>query len=115
MINMKAQFYNQPMRLLTICALGLTLVTMPAAKDKEFVMPRAFHANTYPAHDAHTDEKFSVAADPYDMPDKQNSAFSTDYKERGVMPVLMVLSNDGDDPVNVSDMKVVIVTKQRTK
>ena len=41
-----------------ICILALLTLALAialAAKTREFTMPRAFHANTYPARDAHED------------------------------------------------------------
>jgi hypothetical protein len=84
------------------------------AKTKEFVMPRIYPAKTYPAHDEHPQEKVTVAADPYDMPDKA-AIFSIKYREQGYLPVFMVFTNDGDTPVSLNNMKVEMVTRGRDK
>lgn len=81
---------------------------------KEFVMPEAKPANTYPAHDAHPTEHVSVALDPYDMPDKAN-IFSVPFSEEGFLPIFMVITNDSDQAVQLSEMKPQLVTVNREK
>jgi hypothetical protein len=77
-------------------------------------LPKAFHANTYPAHEAHDDEKVSIAADPYDMPDKA-AIFVVDYRHAGLLPVQLIISNDGDQAVSLLDMQVELITADRSK
>lgn len=94
----------------------LAVPVLVLAKEKIFTMPRVFHAKTYPANDIHTDEKFGIAADPYDMPDKQKTVFVTDFKSRDLLPIFVVLSNDDERmAVNVSELRVTLVTKGRSK
>lgn len=81
---------------------------------KEFVMPEAKPANTYPAHDAHPAEHVTVALDPYDMPDKAN-IFSVPFSEEGFLPIFMVITNDSDQAVQLSEMKPQLVTVNREK
>jgi len=77
-------------------------------------MPEAKPATTYPAHDAHTDEKVTVALDPYDQSDKAD-VFSVKYKEIGFLPIFVVVTNDGDQPVSLQGMKAELITSDRTK
>jgi hypothetical protein len=81
---------------------------------KHFVMPAAQPAKTYPAHDQHTSENITVGLDPYDMADKA-SIFSVHYNEMGLMPIFVVITNDGDQPASLSGMKAELVTVNRTK
>jgi hypothetical protein len=81
---------------------------------KEFVMPKARPARTYPAHDEHPNEVVTVALDPYDMADKA-SIFTVHYRELGFLPIFMVVTNDGDQPVELAGMKAEFVTVDRTK
>jgi hypothetical protein len=85
-----------------------------AAKERVFQMPRAFHAKTYPAVDYHEAEKFGIAADPYDMPDKA-AIFTIDFREEGLLPIYMVLTNDNDEAISLGQMKVELVTRKRIK
>jgi len=77
-------------------------------------LPKAFHANTYPAHEAHEGEKVSIAADPYDMPDKA-AIFVVNYKASGLLPLQFIISNDGDQAISLVDMQVELITADRSK
>ena len=90
------------------------LFCLAALAAKDFVMPSAHPARTYPAHDEHSQEKVTVAVDPYDMGDKAQ-IFSTDYRSYGYLPVFFVVTNDGDQPVSLSGMKAELITVQRAK
>ena len=81
---------------------------------KEFVKPVAKPAVTYPAHDQHTDEGVTVAVDPYDMPDKAQ-VFTVNYRDEGLLPIFVVITNDGDQPVSLAGMKAQFITVDRTK
>ncbi len=85
-----------------------------AIAAKEFVMPTAQPARTYPAHDDHSMEKVAVAVDPYDMEDKE-SIFTVNYGKYGYMPVFFVITNDGDQPVSLVGIKAQLNTKDRSK
>jgi hypothetical protein len=90
-----------------LCALG-------AVAAKVFVMPAAEPARTYPAHDEHPMEKVAVGVDPYDLEDKA-SIFTVNYRNNGYMPVFFVVTNDGDQPVSLVDMKAQLNTRDRSK
>ncbi len=83
-----------------------------AAKD--FVKPVARPAASYPAHESHSDEGITAAIDPYDMPDKAQ-IFSVDYREEGLLPIFVILTNDSDEPISLSGMKAQLITVNRTK
>jgi len=81
---------------------------------KPFVMPTPQPARSYPAHEEHSDEGVTVAFDPYDMADKAG-IFSVHFGEVGMLPVFIVITNDGDQPVSLAGMTVEFVTVSRTK
>ncbi len=81
---------------------------------KEFVMPQAQPAKSYPAHDEHPVEAVAVGVDPYDLAEK-TTIFSVRYSEIGFMPVFVVVTNDGNQPVQLSGMKAQLVTVNRAK
>jgi hypothetical protein len=81
---------------------------------KEFVMPAAQTAKTYPAHDEHPSEALAIALDPYDMADKA-TIFSVHYSEEGLLPIFLIVTNEGDQPVSLAGMKAQLVTVNRTK
>jgi hypothetical protein len=97
-------------------ALALLVVLCAAGyAAKSYVPPKAYSAKTSPAHDEHADEKVTIAADPYDMPDKAAAVFNLDYRDKGMLPVYLIITNDGDQPISLVDMKVQMVTANRTK
>jgi hypothetical protein len=82
--------------------------------SKEFAMPQAQPAKTYPAHDEHPLEAVAVGVDPYDLAEK-TTIFSVRYSEIGFMPIFVVVTNDGSQPVELSGMKAQLVTVNRAK
>lgn len=100
-------------RLRAICAFVL-LICLGAMASKEFVMPTAQPARTYPAHDDHPTEKIAVAVDPYDLEDKA-SIFNVNWRNYGYMPVFFVITNDSDQPVSLVGMTAQLNTKDRSK
>jgi hypothetical protein len=100
-------------RFAAVCVLMLHCCFCALAA-KEFVMPAAQAARTYPAHDDHPMEKVTVAVDPYDVEDKA-SIFTVNYRNNGYMPVFFVITNDSDQPVSLVGMKAQLNTKDRSK
>jgi hypothetical protein len=81
---------------------------------KQFSMPKVQPAFSYPARDHHGNENVTVGLDPYDTPTKA-SIFTIHYRENELLPILVVITNDSEQPVQLSDMKVELVTADRTK
>jgi len=96
----------------TLALVLVTVVLASAAKD--FVMPRPQPASQYPAHDAHPAEKVTIAVDPYDMADKA-AIFRGEYLDNELVPMFLVITNDGDQPVSLASMKLQLVTRDRAK
>jgi hypothetical protein len=96
--------------ILFACVVFLSIFCLAA---KEFVKPAPQPAKTYPAHDSHPTEAITVAIDPYDVPDKAQ-IFSVKYQEEGFLPVFLIVSNDGDQPISLTGMKPQLVTVNRT-
>lgn len=95
-------------------AVFLVLSAVVCMAGKHFVMPAAHAAKTYPAHDEHSDEHVTVALDPYDMADKA-SIFTVRYNEIGFVPIFVVITNDGNQPVSLSGTTAQLITHDRTK
>jgi hypothetical protein len=92
----------------------LVVSSVVCLAGKHFVMPAAQPAKSYPAHDEHSGESVTLGLDPYDLPDKA-SIFSVHYSDVGLMPIFVVITNDGDQTVSLSGMKAELVTVNRTK
>jgi hypothetical protein len=98
-----------------VALLALAALSPLSAKEgKGFVAPVAYHANTYPAHEQQQAEQLTIAADPYDMADKA-SIFRVNYKAAQFLPVLLVVSNDGDQPISLANIKVELITVNKQK
>lgn len=98
-----------------ITAVFLITTAVLAFAAKEFAPPRAFPAKTYPARDEHRDEQVTIAADPYDTADKSATVFALKYNEHGLLPVNLIVTNDGGEPITLLGMKAQLVTANRTK
>lgn len=96
-----------------IAASFVVLVAL-CALAKDFAKPKAKAAASYPAHDYHKDELVTAGADPYDMPDKAQ-IFTINYREIGMLPIFLVITNDSDQAISLLDMKAQLVTTDRTK
>jgi hypothetical protein len=102
----------QFLQLVVIAAVALA--PLPASAGKQFAMPPALPAQSYPARDQHPLEVVTIAVDPYDLADKAN-IFSVHYSDIGFLPIFVVITNDGNQPVELSGMKAQLVTSNRTK
>jgi len=98
-------------RVVVLCALAGFALVLTA---KDFVKPAARPAQTYPAHDDHTDEKVAIAADPYDTADKLK-IFSVNFREHGFLPIFFVVTNDGNQPISSANLQVTLTTADRDK
>lgn len=96
--------------------LGSCVLAVPvwlwAAKD--FSMPRVQPALAYPAHDHHENENVTAAVDPYDSAAKSD-IFVIHYRDLDLLPVMLIVTNDSDQPIQLSDMKAQLVTSDRSK
>ena len=95
-------------------AMVIALVLAATAKEKDFVMPRLVPAVSMTAHDAHPNEKVTLGADPYDTNSKA-SIFHQKLLEHSILPVLIVFTNDGDQPVVLNNVEFELVTRDRAK
>jgi hypothetical protein len=96
-------------------ALALVLaVPLLCLAAKEFSMPKTQPAFSYAAHDHHAKENVTVGLDPYDDAAKAK-IFSINYHDNDLLPILLVITNDSDQPIQLSDMDAELVTGDRTK
>jgi len=102
------------LRLVLFVPLLLLAIAAPAKDKKTFDPPSAYHANSYPARTYDAQEHITLAADPYDTPDKA-AIYAGDYVNSGLMPVRLIVSNDGDAPIALTDLKIEFVTVMRDK
>jgi hypothetical protein len=95
----------------SFCVLLLTTLLF---SEKHFNPPPVAHASTYALHEAHNDEKVTIAADPVDA-QKMSGVFKENYWERGLFPVRLLISNDSDQTLMLQDLKIEYITARRDK
>ena len=100
--------------LLWIATLTIVLSSAALWASKDFVPPKPSNANTYAAKDAHPNEHVTAAVDVYNAPPKSD-IFITHFSEESILPVLLVITNDGDQPITVNKMQAELVTARRSK
>ena len=93
--------------------IAVLFLVLPTSAEKGEA-PKAFHAKTYPARDEHPSEQVTIAADPFDTPQKA-AFFAGRYRERGLLPMRLIITNDGDQPVSLADLKIELITVDKVK
>ena len=66
-------------------------------------------ATSFAAVEVHDEEKVAVAAEPYDTKEKA-SIFRVDYLSHGVMPVRLIVTNNGNRPISLRDARILFLT-----
>lgn len=103
-----------PLRLSRLVLVAVLFPPVVCFAGKEFVMPKTQPAAAYRAHDYHPSEKVTVGLDPYDAPPKTN-IFVVHYHEMDLLPILVVVTNDSDEPISLEDIRTSLVTGDGTK
>jgi len=87
-------------------ALLFTLSLVAHAADH--VAPPASRATDYACHETHEAEHLTIAADVFGTREK-TAFFRVDYPHAGFLPIRMIVTNDGDKPVNLSEARIYFV------
>ena len=95
-------------------AVSVALLTTLLFSERHFNPPPAAHASTYALHEAHNDEKVTIAVDPCDTPQKR-SVFKNNYEEHGLYAVRLLISNDSDQTLMLDSIKIEYITARRDK
>jgi hypothetical protein len=66
-------------------------------------------ATTFAAVEVHDEEKVAIAAEPYDTREKE-AIFRLDYLRHGVMPVRLIVTNNGNRPISLRDARILFLT-----
>ncbi|MHB1022300.1 MAG: hypothetical protein ACYC46_08420 [Acidobacteriaceae bacterium] len=94
-------------RLLLIPAFLLTFSAI--ARAANHTPPPAGKAADYPAVDSHPLEHVTIAAEPFDTPEKAKF-FRIDYLKYDFLPVRIIVTNDGDKPINLTDVRMQFIS-----
>lgn len=105
--------YNRGVKARKIAVLVVLLATLLFG-EKGFNPPPPAHADAYPLHETHNEEKVTIGVDPCDTPEKAG-VFKVNYKGYGFYPVRLVISNDSDKTLMLQDLKIEYITDRRDK
>ena len=83
-------------------------LALPALASDHKV-PTVQPATSFAAVEVHDKEKVAIAAEPYDTREKED-IFRVDYLGHGVMPVRLVITNNGDRPISLRDARILFQT-----
>ena len=87
----------------------VAVVVAAGAKDKPRTPPPVEPATSFPAVEVHDSEKVAIAVDPYDTKEKEK-LFRVDYLSHGVMPIRLMVTNNGDKPISLRDARILFET-----
>lgn len=83
--------------LMVLCLSAAPCQAFAGYKAKPF---SASHAKVFLAYDSH--DNITIAAEPYDTPEKVLHVFDRDPSQAGYVTLLVVVSNDGDSEIELN-------------
>jgi hypothetical protein len=90
---------------LPLLVIGLVVPAFASNHSAPPVQP----ATTFAAVEVHDKEHVAIAVEPYDTKEKE-SIFRVDYLGHGVMPVRLIITNNGDKPISLRDARILFYT-----
>jgi len=96
------------MRTLRVLPPFLLWLALPAGAV-DHTPPPVQPATRFPAVEVHEDEKVAIAVEPYDT-HARAAIFRVDYLSHGVMPVRLIITNNGDRPISLRDARILFLT-----
>ena len=99
---------SRTMRVLRAIPLLLLGLALPAGGSSH-TSPPVQPATTFAAVEVHEDEKVAIAAEPYDTREK-GAIFRVDFIGHGVMPIRLIVTNNGDKPINLREARIFFIT-----
>jgi hypothetical protein len=93
-------------------ALLCAMVSVAMAADKK--PPPVKPANQYAAFDAHDKEHVTIAVEPCDD-EKECSFFRLPYVAHSMLPVRVIITNDGDRPLSLDDARMQFLSANNDK
>ena len=97
---------------LALALLAASVVWPSTATDHQ--APPVQPATSYADVEIHDNEKVAIAAEPFDTREKE-SIFRIDYLEHGVMPIRLIVTNNGDRPISLRDARILFQTAGGTR
>ena len=100
------------MRSLLAFPLAAALATVPLLANPALAQhpaPPAQTADQYPAFERHAADHLAIAVDPYDAP-KKASIFRVDYASANIIPIRIIITNEGDTPISLDNARIDFIT-----
>jgi hypothetical protein len=91
----------------------LLWLALPAVAS-DHTPPPVQPATAFAAVETHADEKVAIAAEPYDTHEKA-AIFRVDYLSHGVMPIRLIVTNNGNRPISLRDARILFYTAEGDK
>lgn len=83
-------------------------LALPAAAG-DHIPPPVQPATSFAAVEVHDSERVAIAAEPYDTREKE-SIFRVDYLSHGIMPIRLIVTNNGNRPISLRDARILFQT-----
>ena len=96
------------MKTLRIMLSILLWLALPAVASNH-TPPPVQPATAFAAVETHADEKVSIAVEPCDTREKA-AIFRVDYLAHGVMPIRLIVTNNGSRPISLSEARIIFYT-----
>ena len=90
-----------------ISSIALCLALPASASDHS--RPPVQPATSFAAVEIHDNEKVAIAAEPYDSKEKA-SIFRVDYLAHGILPIRLIVTNNGNRPISLRDARILFQT-----
>jgi hypothetical protein len=87
----------------------LSAVLVAPAVAAEHKVPPIQPATAFAAVEVHDAEQVAIAAEPYDIREKA-SIFRVDYLAHGILPIRLIVTNNGDRPISLRDARILFQT-----
>jgi hypothetical protein len=71
--------------------------------------PPAGTADQYPAFERHAGDHLVIAVDPFDTP-KKASIFRVNYGSANIIPIRIIITNEGDTPISLDNAHIDFIT-----
>jgi hypothetical protein len=90
-------------------AIPLLLWLALPAGGSSHAPPPVQPATSFAAVEVHEDENVAIAAEPYDTREKE-VIFRVDYLSHGVMPIRLIVTNNGNRPISLLEARILFIT-----
>ncbi len=100
------------MRSLAILPAMIGFCLLPLAAQQP--LPPAQDAPHYPAFERHADEHIAIAVDPFDTGER-NAIFHINYVVANILPVRIIITNEGDTPISLDRARIDFITASGDK